>query len=212
MARHVGELALQQADQLVRERVAHVVGIALEVRPSTATRRSRSEPPKRRLQALDEKERHGLVNARDGEQHARRARALLGEREVLAQARPRRKPGPRHPAARVIVVDQLDHVEDVRAVLLAVHHQQIGQGELRVAQDVGPDLRELGLHRRRLDDLRAEDLEQLGRTSALEPSPTPPMMQGSVAISSRKWFSAIRSGTCETNRSSPTPKPRRCSM
>ena len=45
-----------------------------------------------------------------------------------------------------------------------------------------------------------------------EPSPTPPMMQGSVAISSRKWSSAIRSGTWETNRSSPTLKPRRCSM
>src|SRR5215211_896301 len=45
-----------------------------------------------------------------------------------------------------------------------------------------------------------------------EPSPTPPTTQGSVAISSRKWFSAIRSGTCETNRSSPTRKPRRCSM
>src|SRR5918999_723012 len=47
---------------------------------------------------------------------------------------------------------------------------------------------------------------------APEPSPTPPTMQGSVAISSRKWFSAMRSGTCETNRSSPTRKPRRCSM
>src|SRR5215213_9426085 len=46
---------------------------------------------------------------------------------------------------------------------------------------------------------------------APECSPTPPTMQGSVAISSRKWFSAIRSGTCETNRSSPTRKPRRCS-
>ena len=45
-----------------------------------------------------------------------------------------------------------------------------------------------------------------------EPSPTPPMMHGSVAISSRKWFSAMRSGTCDTNRSSPTRKPRRCSM
>jgi hypothetical protein len=45
-----------------------------------------------------------------------------------------------------------------------------------------------------------------------EPSPTPPMMHGSVAISSTKWFAAIRSGTCDTNRSSPTRKPRRCSM
>src|ERR687896_862690 len=47
---------------------------------------------------------------------------------------------------------------------------------------------------------------------APEPSPTPPTMHGSVAISSRKWFSAIRSGTCATNRSSPTRNPRRCSM
>src|SRR5215210_7900712 len=46
---------------------------------------------------------------------------------------------------------------------------------------------------------------------APECSPTPPTMHGSVAISSRKWFSAMRSGTCETNRSSPTRKPRRCS-
>jgi hypothetical protein len=45
-----------------------------------------------------------------------------------------------------------------------------------------------------------------------EPSPTPPTMQGRVAISSRKWFSAIRSGTCETKMSSPTVNPRRCSM
>jgi len=44
-----------------------------------------------------------------------------------------------------------------------------------------------------------------------EPSPTPPTIVGRVAISSRKWFSAMRSGTCDTNRSSPTRKPRRCS-
>ena len=42
-------------------------------------------------------------------------------------------------------------------------------------------------------------------------APTPPTMHGSVAISSRKWFSAIRSGTWATNTSSPTTKPRRCS-
>src|SRR4029453_4444869 len=48
-------------------------------------------------------------------------------------------------------------------------------------------------------------------SAAFEPelSPTPPTTHGSVAISSRKWFSAIRSGTCETNRASPTRKPRR---
>src|ERR687895_1252754 len=47
---------------------------------------------------------------------------------------------------------------------------------------------------------------------APDPSPTPPTMHGSVAISSRKWFAAIRSGTCDTKRSSPTRNPRRCSM
>src|SRR3954451_18612870 len=46
---------------------------------------------------------------------------------------------------------------------------------------------------------------------APEPSPTPPTIVGSEAISSRKWFSAIRSGTWETNRFSPTRKSRRCS-
>ena len=46
---------------------------------------------------------------------------------------------------------------------------------------------------------------------ALEPAPTPPTIVGSVSISSRKWFTAIRSGTCETKKSSPTVKPRRCS-
>ena len=34
-----------------------------------------------------------------------------------------------------------------RAVALAVHHQQVGEGEHRVAQDVGPDLGQLGLDR-----------------------------------------------------------------
>src|SRR3954462_3836534 len=46
---------------------------------------------------------------------------------------------------------------------------------------------------------------------APEASPTPPTIVGSEAISSRKWFSAIRSGTWETNRFSPTRKSRRCS-
>ena len=137
----------------------------LNARPSTATRRSRSvaEPA---LDAVDEEQRHGLVDARDGEQHARRVRALLGEREVLAQARPGGEPRHRHPAARIVAVDQLDHVEHVRAVALAVHHQQVGQRERGVAQDVGPDLRQLRLHRRRLHDRRAEAGEQLGRALA----------------------------------------------
>ena len=46
---------------------------------------------------------------------------------------------------------------------------------------------------------------------APEPTPTPPTMQGSESISSRKRLAAIRSGTCETNTSSPAVKPRRCS-
>jgi hypothetical protein len=61
------------------------------------------------------------------------------------------------------VVHQLDHVEHVGVVLLALHHQEVRQRELRVAQDVGPDLRELRLHRRRADDLGSEHLEQLRR-------------------------------------------------
>ena len=65
----------------------------LKVRPSTATLRSRSEPPRRALEPLDEEQRHRLVHARDGQQHARRARALLGEGEVLAQAGARGQPG-----------------------------------------------------------------------------------------------------------------------
>jgi len=40
-------------------------------------------------------------------------------------------------AARIAAVDQVDHLEDVRAVLLAVHHQEVRQRELRVAEDVG---------------------------------------------------------------------------
>ena len=41
-----------------------------------------------------------------------------------------------------------------------------------------------------------------------EPSPTPPTMHGSVPISAMKRSAAIRSGTCATNTSSPTLKPR----
>ena len=58
----------------------------LKVSPSTATLRSRSEPPSRRLRPSTRNSGTRLVHARDGQQHAGRARALLGEREVLAQA------------------------------------------------------------------------------------------------------------------------------
>ena len=64
------------------------------------------------------------------------------------------------------MVDQVDDVEDVRAVLLALHHQEVGQRELRVAEDVRPDLRELRLHRRGLDDLGAEHRERPCRALA----------------------------------------------
>ena len=89
-----------------------------------------------------------------------RVRLLLREREVLAQARAGGEARHRHAAARIVAVDQVDDVEHVRAVALAVHHQQVGERERRVAQDVGPDLRQLGLHRRRLHDRGAERLEQ----------------------------------------------------
>ena len=131
----------------------------LKASPRTAILRP-SSVPSAALEPLDEEQRHRLVDARDGEQHARRVGALLGEGEVLAQARPGGEPRLGHAAARVVAVDEVDDLEDVRAVLLAVHHQQVGQRELRVAQDVRPDLRELGLDRRGLHDRRAEDAEQ----------------------------------------------------
>jgi hypothetical protein len=51
-------------------------------------------------------------------------------------------------------------------VLLAVHHQQVGQREVGVADDVRPDLRQLGLDRRGLHDRRVEGGEQLGHLLA----------------------------------------------
>ena len=166
VAGHVRELALEQADELEGERVAHVVRVALEGQAEHGHLEVAQRAAQPRLEPLDEEQRDRLVHARHGQQHAWRARALLGEGEVLAQAGARRQPGPADAAARVVVVDQVDHVEDVRAVLLALHHQQVRQGELRVAQDVRPDLRELRLHRGGLDDLGAEHLEQLGRLRA----------------------------------------------
>ncbi len=40
-------------------------------------------------------------------------------------------------------------------------------------------------------------------TTSPERAPTPPMMQGSVSISSRKRPAAMRSGACATKTSSP---------
>ena len=66
-------------------------------------------------------------------------RTFLGEGEVLAQAGAGGQPRHRDAAPGIVVVDQLDHLEDVGPVALAVHHQQVGQ--------VGLDVRE----RRRAD-------------------------------------------------------------
>ena len=45
--RHVGQLALEQADELVRERVALVVGVGLEGQPEHGHARFASEPRRR---------------------------------------------------------------------------------------------------------------------------------------------------------------------
>jgi hypothetical protein len=118
--------------------------------------------PSRRFIPSTRKERHALVDPADGEQHPGGVRALLAEGEVLAQAGAGGEAGHLHAAARIVLVDEVDDLEHVRVVLLAVHHQEVGQRERGVAQDVGPDLRELGLDRRGLDDRRLEDVEQLG--------------------------------------------------
>ena len=123
------------------------------------------------------------------------------EREVLPQARPRREARRRHPAARVVAVDQVDDLEDVRVVALAVHHQQVRQRERRVAQDVRPDLRQLGLHRRRLHDRAPRRRRTARRRARPTRAPTPPTMHGSVPISSRNFAAAMRSGTWATNTS-----------
>ena len=54
------------------------------------------------------------------------------------------------------------HLEDVRAVLVALHHQEVGERELGVAEDVAPDLRQLGLGRGGADDRGVEGGEQVG--------------------------------------------------
>ena len=66
----VGELALEQPDQLVRERVALVVGVALEREPEHGDL-ALAQVAEPALDALDEEQRHALVDARDREQHAR---------------------------------------------------------------------------------------------------------------------------------------------
>ena len=84
VARDVGELALQEPDELDRERVPDVVGVALEGESEDrdlAVPKRAAQPP---LEPLDEEQRHRLVHARHRQQHPRPARALLGEREVLA--------------------------------------------------------------------------------------------------------------------------------
>jgi hypothetical protein len=87
--RHVGQLALEQADELVRQRIALVVGVGLEgqAEDRDLAPAQGAEPA---LDAFDDEQRYRLVHARDRQQHARRRRAFLGEGEVLAQARPRR--------------------------------------------------------------------------------------------------------------------------
>ena len=71
---------------LCDEAVALVVGVGLEGEAEHADARGPRASPMRRSQPADQEQRHRLVDARDGEQHAGRVRALLGEREVLAQA------------------------------------------------------------------------------------------------------------------------------
>ena len=206
--RDVGQLALEQADELVRQRVALVVGVGLEGEPEdgdlaarSASRAGASCPP-RGTAARD-----SLTRETASSMPGALERSSLKAKSLRRQV-PAVKPGQRDAAARVVAVDEVDDLEDVRAVLLAVHHQQVGQRERRVAQDVRPDLRQLGLDRRRLHDRRAEDLEQLRRRARRTRSPTPPTMHGSVSISSKKRPAAIRSGTWATKTSSPIAKPR----
>ena len=168
--RDVGELALEQPDQLWRERVTLVVGVALERQPQHGDLVGAESSPTRRLIPSTRNSGTASFTRETASSIPGRVRALLGEDEVLAQARPGRQPWHRDPSARVIVVDQVDHLEHVRAVALAVHHQQVRERERRVAEDVGPDLRELGLHGGCLHDRCTERGERargvLGRSLA----------------------------------------------
>ena len=71
VARHVRQLALEHAHELVGERVAHVVGVALEGEPEHGDLQVAQRAAQPRLQPLDHEQRHGLVHPRHREQHAR---------------------------------------------------------------------------------------------------------------------------------------------
>ena len=103
VAGHVGQLALEQADELVGERVAHVVGVALEGQAEhrdLAVAQRAAEP---RLQALDEEERHGLVHARDRpaacpgalERSSENVKSLRRQAPAVRPGRPSRRAGSR---------------------------------------------------------------------------------------------------------------------
>ena len=156
----IGELAFEQPDQLVGERIALIVGVGLE-REAEHGDLAVAQPAEAAFHAFDQEQRDGLVHPRDREQHPRSRRALLREGKVFAQAGPGGQPRLGDPAAGVVAVDQLDHLEDVRQVALAIHHQEVRECEVRVPDDVGPDLRELRLYRRGLDDRGVKDREQL---------------------------------------------------
>jgi hypothetical protein len=89
---HVGQLALQQAHELVGQRVALVVGPGLERSRARRPSCSRSVPRRRFIPST-----RNSGRTRGRRETARSIpgawRALLGEREVLAQARARVRPG-----------------------------------------------------------------------------------------------------------------------
>src|SRR4051812_33481765 len=70
--RDVGELALQQADDLVREGIALVVGAGLESEAEDRDLAAGERAGEPALDAVDEEQRDALVHAAHGEQHARR--------------------------------------------------------------------------------------------------------------------------------------------
>ena len=207
--RDVGQLALQQADELVRRASrARRRCRALKARPSTATLRPSSEP-RRRLRPSTRNSGTDSLHARDGQQHARGACERSSEKaKSLRRHVPAVKPGCAHPAARVVAVDEVDDLEHVGAVLLALHHQPVGQREHRVAQDVRPDLGQLGLDGRGLARSARRSTANSLAAASPERSPTPPTMHGSVPISSKNRPAAIRSGTWATKMSSPDDEAR----
>jgi len=80
---HIGQLAFEQADQLVREAVALVVGIGLErqAEDAHAPALERADPP---VQAADQEQRHRFVDARDGERMPGGRSALRRRRSPCA--------------------------------------------------------------------------------------------------------------------------------